>query len=86
MQACYGHTEGAAGVTGLLMALGAAQALEAPGIMGLRSLNPYVGAALEDWANRGQGPLASRQGRPAAALWKENALAGVLSRLSSGFM
>ena len=43
-QACYGHTEGAAGVTGLLMAAGALQSRTLPGIMCLRRINPYVQA------------------------------------------
>ena len=67
-QACYGHTEGGAGVTGMLMAVSALGGSESPGIMCLRGLNPYVGAALEDWGKAtGTPPLAPRQmaGRPA---------------------
>ncbi|KAK9803914.1 hypothetical protein WJX72_004698 [[Myrmecia] bisecta] len=48
-KACFGHTEGAAGLTGLLLAVGAlAEAAAAP-IMHLRNVNPHVMAALSDW-------------------------------------
>lgn len=48
-QACYGHTEGAAGLTGLLTATCSLQQSMCPGVMGLRTVNPYVGAALAEW-------------------------------------
>lgn len=48
-KACFGHTEGAAGLTGLLAALQPlAQGLR-PAVMHLRGLNPYVAAALGEW-------------------------------------
>ena len=50
VKSCYGHTEGTAGVTGLLLAIqAAAQGASAP-VMHLRNLNPYVQAALGDWS------------------------------------
>ena len=52
MQACYGHTEGAAGLTGVFLATEALRHAGAPGIMCLRELNPYVAAALADWRGR----------------------------------
>ena len=55
MQACYGHTEGAAGVTGALLAAGALARRMAPGIVNLRDVNPYVGAAAADWGRGGGG-------------------------------
>jgi acyl transferase domain-containing protein len=54
-KSCYGHTEGAAGLTGLLLAASMASQQAAPAIMHLRSMNPYVQTALSDWAARGGG-------------------------------
>ena len=51
-QACFGHTEGAAGLTGVFLAVGALRNRGAPGVMCLRELNPYVAAALADWRRR----------------------------------
>ena len=48
-KSCFGHTEGAAGLTGLLLAASAAAQHAAPAIMHLRGMNPYVQAALGDW-------------------------------------
>lgn len=48
-QACYGHTEGTAGITGALLAITALQQAAAAPIVNLRSVNPYVTAALSDW-------------------------------------
>lgn len=63
LQACYGHTEGAAGLTGVLMATGVASRQQCPGIMCLRNINSYVSAALGDWAQKGSsaGSFAPRQ-------------------------
>lgn len=62
LQACYGHTEGAAGTTGLLLAVQSMAQRSAAGIMCLREVNPYVGAAVADWATRaGHGPALPRQ-------------------------
>ena len=62
MQACYGHTEGAAGMTGLLLAMQSVSQHSAAGIMCLRSMNPYVSAAVADWTKRaGHAPLLPRQ-------------------------
>lgn len=61
VQACYGHTEGAAGVTGAFLAVEALRNRTAPGITGLRETNPYVAAALADWRRRsGRSPLLPR--------------------------
>ncbi len=48
-KSCFGHTEGAAGLTGLLLAVGCLQDCSRPPIMHLRGMNPHVGAALVDW-------------------------------------
>lgn len=62
VQACYGHTEGAAGTTGLLLAMQSISQRSAAGIMCLRDMNPYVSAAVADWTKRaGHAPLLPRQ-------------------------
>ena len=45
-QACFGHSEGAAGIVGLLLAACLLQHGLAPPVMGLQTVNPYVGFAL----------------------------------------
>ncbi len=49
VKACYGHTEGAAGIHGAMLAVLAVQARGVPSVMHSRQLNPYVDAALGDW-------------------------------------
>ena len=49
VKACYGHTEGAAGLHGALCVFLSLQQQIAPPIMHLRNMNPYVTAALADW-------------------------------------
>lgn len=49
MKACFGHTEGAAGIHGAMLAVLAVQQLAAPAIMHLRGLNAYVSTAIADW-------------------------------------
>jgi len=46
-KAHYGHTEGAAGVAGLLAAAGHLASAAAPPVKHLRNLNPFVASALE---------------------------------------
>lgn len=48
MQACYGHTEGTAGITGLLLVASAMQQAASVPVVNLQDLNPYVGAAIGD--------------------------------------
>ena len=48
-KSCFGHTEGAAGLTGLLLAVRCLQDSSRPAIMHMRGMNPHVGAALADW-------------------------------------
>jgi acyl transferase domain-containing protein len=52
VKACFGHTEGAAGLTGALLALQALNAAAAPAVMHLRTPNAYVEAALGDWGRQ----------------------------------
>ncbi|KAK9803996.1 hypothetical protein WJX72_011444 [[Myrmecia] bisecta] len=49
VKACFGHTEGAAGIHGAMLAILAVQSAIAPPVMHSRSLNSYVSAALADW-------------------------------------
>ena len=53
VKACYGHTEGAAGLQGAPCSILSLQINAAPPIMHLRNMNPYVSAALTDWASAG---------------------------------
>jgi acyl transferase domain-containing protein/acyl carrier protein len=65
-KACYGHTEGTAGITGLLAALGPLQHGAVPAVMHLRTPNSYVTAALADWRRaRGAPTYVPRQPAPA---------------------
>ena len=52
-KSCFGHTEGAAGLTGLLLAASVVSQDIVPAIMHLRGMNPYVQAALADWSKSG---------------------------------
>ncbi|BDA51455.1 probable oleandomycin polyketide synthase, modules 5 and 6 [Coccomyxa sp. Obi] len=81
VKACYGHTEGAAGITGAFLAIMALRECSGPGIMGLRDMNPYVSAALGDWKRRsGRSPLLPR----ATTLLGVSSLAGTSSFGMSG--
>lgn len=48
-KACYGHTEGTAGLHGVMLAVHTLQHAVAPPVQHLREMNPYVSAALADW-------------------------------------
>ena len=48
-KACYNHTEGTAGLHGVLLAMHALQQGILPPVQHARELNPYVAAALSDW-------------------------------------
>lgn len=61
VKSCYGHTEGAAGLTGALLALHGLGHREDPAIMHLRNVNPYVASALAEWKKRGIDAAAERQ-------------------------
>ncbi len=68
-QACYGHTEGTAGITGALLAITALRRSAAAPIVNLRSVNPYVTAALSDWRSlKSLHAHAPRQLAPASSL------------------
>jgi hypothetical protein len=42
LQACYGHTEGTAGITGVLLATAAFQRASAPGVTNLREARANI--------------------------------------------
>lgn len=78
VKSCYGHTEGAAGLTGTLLAAEALRQRCHPAVLSLRSVNPYVSAALDDWRRLGLRPAVSRQAASAAS-WRPSAAAGTSS-------
>ena len=49
VKSVFGHTEGAAGLTGLLLAHLQLGTTGQPSVMHLRGMNPYVQATLQDW-------------------------------------
>ncbi len=64
-QACFGHTEGAAGLTGVLAALHVAAARAAPAVNCLRTVNAHVCAALDGWSSAAAtSPALPRQSAP----------------------
>lgn len=65
MQATFGHTEGTAGITGMLLALKAVQQSTSAPVVNLCNVNPYVTAALADWqAHSGSAAVIPRQTAP----------------------
>ena len=48
-KSCFGHTEGAAGLTGMLLAVESCAARAMAPVMHLRNCNPHVATALESW-------------------------------------
>ena len=53
-KSCFGHTEGTAGLTGLLLAASVAGQQAVPAILHLRNVNPYVESAVGDWVGNGR--------------------------------
>ncbi|GAB4814934.1 hypothetical protein N2152v2_001980 [Parachlorella kessleri] len=72
-KSCFGHTEGAAGLTGLLLASCVDLQATVPGVMHLRQVNPYVESALAGWTRSG---VSGKVLCPGAAMF-EAAAAGV---------
>ncbi len=58
-KAAFGHTEGTAGIAGLLLAAAALDSQAAAPVLHLRAINPYVEASLSDWG-RSQGSFGAR--------------------------
>jgi acyl transferase domain-containing protein len=83
VKSCYGHTEGAAGVTGIFLAAESLRQRSHPGVLSLRSTNPYVAAALGDWRKAGVAASVPRQSCAGAA-WQPASVAGASSFGMSG--
>ena len=68
-KACYGHTEGAAGLTGALLAMQSSLVSLHTPILHLAKMNSYVEAAVGDWARvhslAGMAPRSRKPGCPA---------------------
>jgi len=71
VKSCFGHTEGAAGLTGALLAIGALKSQICPSIVNLRNMNPYVASSLD----RVAATMLSRQ-HAAAFVYRNSGLAG----------
>ena len=82
VKAALGHTEGAAGVTGAVVASLALAGREAAPVARLASVNPHVEAALGGWG--GGGAAGARARGPRAALAGPGAAAGASSFGMSG--
>ena len=77
IQACFGHTEGTAGITGLLLAAsGMQQAAHVP-VVHLRGINPYVAAAIGDM--KGMAAHATRQLAPGVLLTVSSSLVALVN-------
>ena len=84
-KSCFGHTEGSAGLTGVLLAATGLRHQRLCPIVNLRELNPYVSAALADWRTmQGIAAAGSRLLTGAAHLGAAQALAGASSFGMSG--
>ena len=73
-KACFGHTEGAAGLSGLLLAVGALGARAEAPIMHLRQCNPHVAGALLGIARHAHLPLQVSGDIPVHAVRQLNVL------------
>ena len=67
VKSVYGHTEGAAGLTGVLMAMATLGHKAAPPIACLRNINPYVDSTLAEWGRRRLHPAVPRQLAPGSS-------------------
>jgi acyl transferase domain-containing protein len=83
VKSCYGHTEGAAGVTGVFLAIQPLQTRCHPAVLNMRSMNRYVEAALRDWRKRTMTVGVARQRSAASSLCPTSA-AGTSSFGMSG--
>lgn len=61
-KSCFGHTEGAAGLTGMLAAMGALHHAASPPIMHLRDINSHVSAVLENRTPGGRNTASAGHG------------------------
>lgn len=84
VKSCYGHTEGAAGVTGIFLAAKVLQQHSHPAVLTLRSVNPYVEAALRDWRKRNVAVASVPKEGSAGSIWRPELAAGTSSFGMSG--
>ena len=79
VKSVYGHTEGVAGLTGVLMAAATLLHAAATPVVNLGTLNPYVTSALEGWKTVASSIAAvvPRQYAPAPDLQQAYVAAGV---------
>jgi hypothetical protein len=82
IKSCYGHTEGAAGITGLFMVAQITSRHCVSPSMHLNSVNAYIEAALTDWQMNGQ--LAASMPRQRRAAQHGATIAGTSSFGMSG--
>jgi acyl transferase domain-containing protein len=83
IKACYGHTEGAAGVTGALLGMVAEREQCQAAIVNLRGINPYVEAAALDWSKHRIAACMPRQSG-AISSWQPQQMAATSSFGMSG--
>ena len=81
VKSCFGHTEGAAGLTGLLFMTAIAHHKQLPPVLSLRSLNPYVASILKSFSS---GAAVPREASPAHGLFTPSSLSGTSSFGMSG--
>ena len=84
VKSCYGHTEGAAGLTGLLLAMSAAENTSGAPIMHLRGVNAYVESSLTEWSTHHALAAAVPRQQFGAASLAAGSLAGTSSFGMSG--
>lgn len=81
----FGHTEGTAGIAGLLLSVATLQNQAVPQVMHLRSINPYVSTAMEDWSTTPNAVFARALRQTAPTIQREgNLVAGTSSFGMSG--
>jgi hypothetical protein len=83
VKSCFGHTEGTAGITGLLLAAAAAQQQVLPPVVNLRAVNPYVAAALGFFGSSSSVGV-PRQAAPDAAASAVDASGGIATDRVAG--
>lgn len=81
VKSCYGHTEGTAGITGLLLAAAAAHHDQLPPVLCLRHVNPYVASTLPGFK---QGAFVPRQTGPSVCIHTKKYISGTSSFGMSG--
>jgi acyl transferase domain-containing protein/acyl carrier protein len=87
VKSCYGHTEGAAGLTGVLLAVMAVEFQVMAGVMHMRNINPHVAGTWDrEWRKPGVAPSVVRQASTGALVIdrQNNSVVGTSSFGMSG--